>query len=1148
MTMALRGMLVSLLLPFTLAAGESDIDFARRLLASERPDFSTDDLVERLSKQIRTDAARENEAALIDALVRANQAHGVSAERRAELLANAEERCRAALSAPKESEAYRAAKQEYGGILRDWIRSVRALTKKDPTQGRALGADAARAQEAIVNEQKTEADALSVAFDQLYKEFIKTGAESAKPEFLRKLSAAFDVWTAAEGRYIQAAADWIDCFEDGAAQRKEQSTALLKRFDKIEEQGAIEDFPVVAAWYRVNRGRFLALGGDEAKAKEIWREVLNERGTSLIEPQRKRLVALRKSVAYDLTKLCEKRADWAGVIVVVEYVRKDGDLDPIFQEDRGIEMRMDYAHALTRQERADATDFEQALRDLKQVFEEEKKRGSRPWVVYQISRTTADVLTEAKRQSMKPQVGAEQTYLAGYGLYVSAEQKTVRKNELAENDPRRVELKKQADDDYRAAGLLYLQSISALSRGKSDAGTRLRLEVKARHELSLCFYRMGQRYEAIIAAWALLDAFPPEFVEKEVAKIPEAKRRLAASALNEAWTTSLPLIEKAYRIQEQARNEIRKTNQNPKDLWNNEFVANVQRRSPWDLKFASEDPAFAAGNGLFEQARRLAADARGSSNEAEQKETARKALKLLELAEKQFATVGTGTKYSLPALCQRALVRVQGVEVRQLLKVSSEELGEEGGKAIKAIVAYEEAAKIESSPLWPDDKKTSAAGALLLARSNLQLSAGNLDDARRAADGYLLWIQKNSIQNGAVSQAQFLKFRALLGLMEQSVDEELLAEAVKTFDEAEKATDDTRRLLWMADALMRAQQRRLTPDIGTDESQSIYSNLARWQERKLGLLAQEMAEPAQLAEHTRWLSFLEKSGNAAGAIEAAQSILRRFDADSKNAQIADDAWPALLARMAGGNGQPGVIDYPDLNQRDRCRQEHRILIDFLYDTPQAALPENDPKRPAEDRLNVNLERAAAQIEKIRKNFPTVQTLDPRRGDNGVALLQGVSNEIDYRRRIFATRDVLLKQTMAQAEVLQAQEPQKAERYRAIAAEQLKLLMDVQGETVTLKLQLAQLYLQTRKFNEVLQELMHIRTTASDERPEYFDAMKLTSQVYAHMERWEDAAEFPRFVAQTAGLDNRLVRERWSEMGPFLEKCYTNGAKRPANRR
>jgi len=1148
MTMALRGMLVSLLFPFTLAAGESDIEFARRMLASERSDFSTDDLVERLSKQIGTDATRTNEAAVIDALVRTNQARGVSVERRVELLAKAEESCRSALSAPKTSEAHRAAQQEYGGILKDWIRSVRVLAKKDPGQARSISSDAARAQESIVNERKAEADALSAAFDLLFKEYIKTGVEGLKPDFLRRMGLAFDAWTGAEGRYVQAAADWIDCFEEGSAQRKEQSAVLLKRFEWIEQQGATEEYPVVAAWYRVNCGRFLALGGDEAKAKEIWNEVLNERGISLAAPQRKGLVSLRKSVAYDLVKLGEKRSNWAEVISVVERIIKDGDLEPIFQEDRGVEIRLDYARALTRQDRADATDFEQALRDLKQMVEQEKKRGSRPMFVYQISRAMADVLAEAKRQSMKPQVGAEQTYLAGYGLYVSAEQKTVRKNELAANDPRRIELKKQADEDYRAASVLYLQSISALRNGKSDAGTRLRLEVKARHELSLCFYRMNQRYEAIIAAWALLDAFPPDFVESERTKIPEAKRRTAGSALNEAWAAALPLIEKAYKIQELSRSEIRKTNQNPRDLWNKEFVANVTRRSPWDLKFATEDPAFAAGNGLFEQARRLSFEARNANNEAEQKDGARKALNMLELAEKQFATVAAGTKYALPALFQRALVRVQSVEVGQLLKMSGDKLAEEGDKAVAAMDVYELAAKSETSPLWTDEKKTSAAGALLLARASLQLGRGKFDEARRASDGYLVWVQKHSIQNGAVSQAQFLKFRALLGILDVNFDAEALAEAEKTYGAAEKNSDDTRRLLWMVDALMRVQQRRLAPNVPSEEAKSIYTDLARWQARKLALLAQEMSEPAQLAEHTRWLSFLEKSGDAMGAIDASQDLLKRFDAENKNAQVADEAWPVLLVKMVGGNGQAGVIDYPDLNQRDRCRQEHRILIDFLYDTPQAALPENDAKRPAEDKLNVNLERAAAQIEKIRKNFPTAQTLDPRRGENGVALLQSVSNEIDYRRRIFATRDLLLKRTMEQAEALESQEPKKADRYRAVAVEQLKILMDAQGETTALKLQLAQLYLQTRKFTAALELLMDLRTTVSDDRPEYFDAMKLTSQVYAQQRRWEDAAEFPRFVAQTAGLETRLVRERWSDMNDFLEKCYANGAKRPANRR
>lgn len=1145
MQMALRGMLMSLLIPFGLAAGESDIDFARRLLAFERTDFQTDDVVEHLSKRIRLDTTRANEAAVIDALVRVNQSRSASTERRVELLAEAEERCRSALSSTKNSEAQRAAQQEYGGILKEWLRAVRALAKKDPAQAKAIGADAARAQESIVSERKVEADALYAAFDALYKEYIKLGPEGVKPDFLRRMGSAFDAWTVAENCHVQAAGDWIECFEEGSAQRKEESAILLKRFEKFEEQGAIEEFAVVAAWYRVSRGRFLALGGDETKAAEVWREIQDERGTSLPVQQRKGLGALRRSVAYDLAKLLDKRGDWLGFIAQVERIIKDPDLAELFREDRGFELRLDYARALTKQERAETSDFEQALRDLKQMVEQEKKRGNRPGAVYQISRATADVLNEAQRQGKKLRVGAEQSYLAGYGLYVSGEQKTLRRNELPANDPRRTELQKQAEEDYRGAVRLYQQSISALCDGKSEATTRLRLEVKARHELSLCFYRMNQRYEAIIAAWALLDAFPPDYVDNELTKIPESKRRAATAPLREAWDAAVPMIEKAYKIQDVARAEIRKANTNPQHLWSKEFTVGVLRRSPWDEKFAIEDPSFAAGNAFFEQARRFFADVRGAKNEVEQKEPARKAVEMLTQAEQSFAKVASGTKYALPANFQRALVRVQVFDVQLLMKMKSDEIAVASQKAIEAIEIYERAAQSETSPLWTVEKKTSAAGALLLARASLEFGGGRFEEALRAADGYLLWIQKNSIQNGAVSQAQFLKFRAILALLESNADEALLAEAEKTYDACAQNLDETRKLLWMTDALMRVQQRWLT---GAVESKGIYAELARWQARRLALLAQEMSEPAQLGEHTRWLSFLERSGNATGAIDAAQDLLKRFDAENKNAQIADEAWPALLARMAGGNGQAGVIDYADLNQRDRCRQEHRILIDLLYDTAQAALPENDTKRPLEDRLNANLERAAAQVEKIRKNFPTAQTLDPKRGEGGVALLQGVSNEIDFRRRILAARDLLLRRTMEQAETLQSSAPQKAERYRTIAAEQLKILMEVQGETTALKLQLAQLYVQTRRFAEALEALMNLRGILGDDRPEYFDVMKLTAQVYAQQERWEDAAEYPRFVAQTAGTESRLVRERWSDMGAFLEKCYGNGAKRPANRR
>jgi hypothetical protein len=51
-------------------------------------------------------------------------------------------------------------------------------------------------------------------------------------------------------------------------------------------------------------------------------------------------------------------------------------------------------------------------------------------------------------------------------------------------------------------------------------------------------------------------------------------------------------------------------------------------------------------------------------------------------------------------------------------------------------------------------------------------------------------------------------------------------------------------------------------------------------------------------------------------------------------------------------------------------------------------------------------------------------------------------------------------------------------------------------------------------------------------------------VYFMMKKWNEAKEYPEFIALTAGFDSKAVKDRWPGMKAFLVECYTNGAKCP----
>jgi hypothetical protein len=291
-----------------------------------------------------------------------------------------------------------------------------------------------------------------------------------------------------------------------------------------------------------------------------------------------------------------------------------------------------------------------------------------------------------------------------------------------------------------------------------------------------------------------------------------------------------------------------------------------------------------------------------------------------------------------------------------------------------------------------------------------------------------------------------------------------------------------------------------------------------------------LQDKATLADYASVLYLLDTAGKKREAASMAERLLAKFDPRDQNARIPDDPkpWQELLAKMTAR------IKYADLTKWDHCKQDHRILVDYLYDTREGvALAENNPQRPADDRLNQDLAKAARQLETIRRNYPDCQTLDPRLGENGKALLAAVEEEVDFRRKIAAARRVLLDIALGLAGSPRADE---ARKYREIASKQIAVLDDP-----ALRRKKAELDMLNGKYDEALKTLFEYQCSVDDQSEEYFVASRMVSEVYAKQGKWRDAAEYPQFVMATLGKDTARVQKCWPEIEAFLKECYAHGA-------
>jgi hypothetical protein len=367
-------------------------------------------------------------------------------------------------------------------------------------------------------------------------------------------------------------------------------------------------------------------------------------------------------------------------------------------------------------------------------------------------------------------------------------------------------------------------------------------------------------------------------------------------------------------------------------------------------------------------------------------------------------------------------------------------------------------------------------------------------------------------------------------------------------------------------------------------------------------MAEDEANPGDrptIEDYCSLLNLFDRARRRKEAADIANKLLKLFDPYKSNMRVLDDAkiWRPLLLKLVGdtANDISGIIVYNDLTKVQNCWRDHSVLVDLMFDTTEGVNAADQKNRPKYDLQNVDMEKALQQVESIKRAYPDCASLPDKSKqpnlkakkaveewvDEAVKHLDGmlkdaekiddaehkelasrckfmieylkqvkdkafltiIEEEIDFRRKIIAARDRLSLLAMEVSQ--QVKDAEEARTYREMANEQIKILLKVRGDTPAGQFLSAELDILDGKYEEALDMLYKIKNMTPDKDSEtYFDSSKKISEVYAKLGKWEDASEYPKFVALTAGFDSKRVRERWESLREFLQQCADKGVKLP----
>ncbi|HYG78601.1 MAG TPA: hypothetical protein VEK08_26615 [Planctomycetota bacterium] len=1170
------------------ARAELDYEFAKALIERDEPSFKTDDLVEHLVSQLeaRTDANSKLEGKLIKATLKTRQALTASADKRKNLLDDAEVLYREILAGDKKFKHYEVAEKEASTIdskrATAILKAAQEKDKSNPAEARKLRQEAAATMEKIAAGYKTIADGKFEKFKPAFEKYKvwnekenTTGDKPIPPDILKPLAATFDDWLISDKRYVATKVEQLECYDDADAAKKTVGTELAKLIKTRAEAEYFSEFPVIVAWYNYMLGRTYASVADEKQAAEAWNEALLIDPGEMAAPQKKAILILKENILHDLVKMKMRAKKYSDVEAIIVESLVTPEMRFLFEKDSGKDLLIDYAKALTLPADATAAEYEKAVKKLREMIAAETKGGAVTRWANEYRRTIAEVLDDMRKNkpNARPKLSAAEWYDAANGFFLMGQQEYKKYDELssAKDEKAKAQFDK-AYGQYQDAVDYYRRAIGEARKPKTDLVTRLSIEPKGWFEMALCYLKMGHYYEAAIAYKAMRDSYLPENRKKWMPDLTKPEQRKIAKPATEL----LAELDKADGLLAKSGKNIlfaldknAETHKNAADGWNKQLKPRVivQEGIQDDSKFAS-DPQYQLGKSEMELARGIMDGAKGVKDpKAAEDMYAQAEAKYLAATDK-FAKVKPGTMPHEMAMYQAGTAYVMAQSLWATgkfpsrmaeFKAKCEEYAKKGNEAFDKYFEDVKSIKGEQEDI---DRRKKLEGAVLLARNALNSGAGRWQEVVKTADAYIEWENQNPDLVGTKSSADVAllnKFRAQIELASPPTvvpDVDVyLSGAEKTMKLWRKAKPkENKTFVYMLNALSRRNNlaafqvekfvKENKPGITIEMMDKYENKVADLQAERVEMIEEDKDEQPTMEDYSRLVYLFNKTRRDKKCADMCKKLLDTFDPESKNLRIPDDekVWQEKFAKMKQ------LIKYSELNKMSRCVKDHQILVDYMYDTTAGVNAAEQSRRPEFDQFNSDMERARIQLETIKKNYPDCQTFDAKLGEGGKSLLAIIEDEIDFRRKIFATRELLFKKAMKVAtDYDKENRTDEGKRYKEMAFKQLDILIAMKGETpetLTLKAEIA---ISLGNYAEALNSLNKVRIEAPDQDSMvFFDASKRVSEIYAIQKKWTEAAEYPEFLALTIGFDAKRVKERWPDMKTFLKECYDGGAKMPGN--
>lgn len=1155
----------------TQAHAANEYEYGRGLMDMSAPSFRTEDLVEHLIQRLAKSADQnaQLEGMLVEAALRRKQSQRSSAEKRKELLNRADALYQSFLEKGKNHRLAKECEKQRASIKLDHARALVRAAEEEPAKASENRSAAVKIFEQIANVKKAEADKARPVFKKALKEiqawFDKNPeAERAPSRLLGPAQKALSAYVPKDKMYVIARMEEVSAYPEGqtkVAKAHELCKYCQTQIDS-EDLGQLQD---VAMWYWFIKGRLHSMILEEKKATEAWKNALDINMESFPPQVKKTVFGIKKLIYRDLVKMKLRVADkdsqkYGDVIEIVRSAKYEPAMKSLFDEPIGKDLLIDYAHALTKQRGATSGDYEQAVQELRRIVE----KGP-PWS-NNASRAMAEVLTRARKNRVKPRLTAQQWFDTARGYFLDGQRSYYRHKELSEGGDAA-----KADETFKKAVQFYEQSVEyyrrAIGRARNPdftpVATRLVVEPQAWLEMGLAYLRMRHYYESIIAYQALRSLYKPDARARWLPDKKKDSRFYRNKRIKEALD-KLDRVNKANPredgILSRAQQNIviaLKLNARVKTPFNKRLKIRILEGGGFDE--GTTDTDYQAGKLAMDTAKDLMDEGKSFARVKNKKMAAKQydqALAKLKEAGKRFQKVKKSSKAYEIALYQAAscytYAQALVAEKKAMSGRSAEELATEnkslGKEALKWYEAYEAHVAKEKEPTEEGIARRKKLGrGALLNRTTVYYSMKDWENVIKACEAFIKHEKANSEE--ATDDAKFQKmyfnmFRAYSHLAGAQQPPECEANLVKAAEMVNKFASNKKFYKYAIqnlshrynNAASRAERAGLDKALITKYEEKIAEYQA---------IAMKDKEDPSIDDYGRLLYLYEKTGKTRDAADIAEEMLKVFDPENKNSRVEDDKWPILLKRMYK------IIKYNDLNKWERCKKDHMSMLDFIYDNEGLRF-DHDPARnlPEHDRHPLDYDKALAKINTIEANYKDCPTVKPIEGNaahfiEGQGYIPYIKGEVEFRRRIIATRDLLSDIAYEVAKQLdKAGQKDEANKYRKMADKQIEILLEVYGNVPAMKLKSANIKFANGDYDGALDMLYKIKHPEPPTSELYIKASKRISEIHFTKGDYRAAAQYPQFIAATAGLKSNWVLKWWPDMEEFLNKCYENGAPRP----